>query len=361
MIETARVCIVDDNVIARETLADLLYPENYELLLIESGLNLLAQIDSLNPDVILLDVMMPELNGFDVCQRLKTHPKWQHVPIILVTALDSKDSLVRGLDAGADEFVSKPVNGSELRARVRSMLRVKQQYDALNAMLQLREDMANMLIHDMRAPLATIALHAGLMLQRQNLATNDLQALQTIQAELRHLESFINDMLLVAKIEHDKLLLKRNPCDLVQLIQQLVAQHELLARLHQIKLNVDMPARPLVLPIDETLFSRMLDNLLANALRFSPTGGTVTVRLGEVNEPATGLVRRIQVVDEGAGIPEEERRNVFDKFKIVSLKREGLSQIGLGLALCRMVAEAHGGQIYVMANEPHGAVFTVEF
>ncbi|MCA9965648.1 MAG: response regulator, partial [Anaerolineales bacterium] len=132
MIETARVCIVDDNVIARETLADLLYPENYELLLIESGLNLLAQIDSLNPDVILLDVMMPELNGFDVCQRLKTHPKWQHVPIILVTALDSKDSLVRGLDAGADEFVSKPVNGSELRARVRSMLRVKQQYDALN-------------------------------------------------------------------------------------------------------------------------------------------------------------------------------------------------------------------------------------
>lgn len=361
MIETARVCIVDDNVIARETLADLLYPENYELLLIESGLNLLTQIDSLNPDVILLDVMMPELNGFDVCQRLKTHPKWQHVPIILVTALDSKDSLVRGLDAGADEFVSKPVNGSELRARVRSMLRVKQQYDALNAMLQLREDMANMLIHDMRAPLATIALHAGLMLQRQNLATNDLQALQTIQAELRHLESFINDMLLVAKIEHDKLLLKRNPCDLVQLIQQLVAQHELLARLHQIKLNVDMPARPLVLPIDETLFSRMLDNLLANALRFSPTGGTVTVRLGEVNEPATGLVRRIQVVDEGAGIPEEERRNVFDKFKIVSLKREGLSQIGLGLALCRMVAEAHGGQIYVMANEPHGAVFTVEF
>ena len=361
MIETARVCIVDDNVIARETLADLLYPENYELLLIESGLNLLAQIDSLNPDVILLDVMMPELNGFDVCQRLKTHPKWQHVPIILVTALDSKDSLVRGLDAGADEFVSKPVNGSELRARVRSMLRVKQQYDALNAMLQLREDMANMLIHDMRAPLATIALHAGLMLQRQNLATNDLQALQTIQAELRHLESFINDMLLVDKIEHDKLLLKRNPCDLVQLIQQLVAQHELLARLHQIKLNVDMPARPLVLPIDETLFSRMLDNLLANALRFSPTGGTVTVRLGEVNEPATGLVRRIQVVDEGAGIPEEERRNVFDKFKIVSLKREGLSQIGLGLALCRMVAEAHGGQIYVMANEPHGAVFTVEF
>lgn len=361
MIETARVCIVDDNVIARETLADLLYPENYELLLIESGLNLLAQIDSLSPDVILLDVMMPELNGFDVCQRLKTHPKWQHVPIILVTALDSKDSLVRGLDAGADEFVSKPVNGSELRARVRSMLRVKQQYDALNAMLQLREDMANMLIHDMRAPLATIALHAGLMLQRQNLATNDLQALQTIQAELRHLESFINDMLLVAKIEHDKLLLKREPCDLVQLIQQLVAQHELLGRLHQIKLNVDMPARPLVLPIDETLFSRMLDNLLANALRFSPTGGTVTVRLGEVNEPATGLVRRIQVVDEGAGIPEEERRNVFDKFKIVSLKREGLSQIGLGLALCRMVAEAHGGQIYVTANEPHGAVFTVEF
>ncbi|MCA9996490.1 MAG: hybrid sensor histidine kinase/response regulator [Anaerolineales bacterium] len=361
MLETARVCIVDDNVIARETLADLLYPENYEMLLVESGLNLLAQIDSLNPDVILLDVMMPELNGFDVCHRLKNHPKWQHVPIILVTALDSKDSLVRGLDAGADEFVSKPVNGSELRARVRSMLRVKQQYDALNAMLQLREDMANMLIHDMRTPLAAIALQVGLVLKQQNLAAKDLQALQTVQSEVRHLESFINDMLLVAKMERDKLLLNREPCDLGQLVQQLVSRYELLAQLRQIKLVLDMPKRPLVMPIDETLFSRMLDNLLSNALKFSPTGGTITVCLHEVNEQAAGVVRRIQVSDEGSGIPEEERRNIFDKFKIVSLKREGLSQIGLGLALCRIVAEAHGGQIYVTANEPQGAVFTVEF
>lgn len=361
MMETARVCIVDDNVIARETLADLLYPENYELLLLESGLTLLARMESLKPDVILLDVMMPELNGFEVCQRLKAHPQWRHIPIILVTALDSKDSLVRGLDAGADEFVSKPVNGSELRARVRSMLRVKQQYDKLNVTLQLREDMASMLIHDMRTPLSTIALYTGLVLQRQNLAANDLQAMQTLQSEVRHLEALINDMLLLAKMEQDKLLLNLGPHDLCRLLQELVEQHALLAQLRQIHVNLELPASPLVANVDETLFSRMVDNLLANALKFSPTASTVTLRLWALDEQQTGLSFHIEVIDEGAGIPEEERRNIFDKFKIVSLKREGLSQIGLGLALCRLVAEAHGGQVYVTGNQPQGSVFTVEF
>lgn len=361
MIETARVCIVDDNLIARETLADLLYPENYELLLVESGVSLLSNLDHLQPDVILLDVMMPELNGFDVCQRLKGDPKWRHIPIILVTALDSKDSLVRGLDAGADEFVSKPVNGSELRARVRSMLRIKQQHDHLRATLQLREEMANMLIHDMATPLSTVALHTSSVLQRQHLAADDLQAMQAIQSELRQLESFINDMLLVTKMEGDKLLLHCDWYDLRGLIQRLVPHYEMLAQLRQVRLVVKLPERPLITEVDETLFSRMLDNLLSNALKSSPPGSQITVWLEEVTDTIAGSVYRIQVSDQGAGIPEEERRNVFDKFKIVSLKREGLSQIGLGLALCRMVAEAHGGQIYVTGNGSQGSVFTVEF
>ncbi|MEM7115111.1 MAG: response regulator [Chloroflexota bacterium] len=360
MEETPRVCIVDDNLIARETLADLLYPENYELLLIESGPSLLSRIDQLKPDVLLLDVMMPGMNGFEVCQRLRSQPKWQHIPIILVTALDSKDSLVRGLDAGADEFISKPVNGSELRARVRSMLRIKKQYDELHAILQLREDLAHMLIHDMRTPLSTISLYTGLILQRDNLALKDKEGMKNIQSEVRHLESFVNDMLLVAKMEQDKLILNRSEQDLSLLLAKVAEQHAQLAKLKNIMIVAETPQEKRPLSLDANLINRTLDNLLSNALKFSPDNSTIQICLTYFEPTEIGFSARIQVIDEGPGIPEDERRNIFDKFKIISLKQQGLSQIGLGLALCRQVVEAHGGQIYVASNTPKGAIFTVE-
>lgn len=360
MEETPRVCIVDDNLIARETLADLLYPENYELMLVESGPSLLARIDQIKPDVLLLDVMMPGMNGFEICQRLRSQPKWQHVPIIMVTALDSKDSLVRGLDAGADEFISKPVNGSELRARVRSMLRIKQQYDELLATLQLREDLAHMLIHDMRTPLATISLYTGLILQRNNLAIKDKEGMENIQSQVRHLESFVNDMLLVAKMEQDKLILNCSEQDLGILIGKTVYQYEQLANLKNITITTEIPQEKRPLSLDANLISRTLDNLLSNALKFSPAGSNIQVCLTYLEQAEVDLTARIQIIDQGPGIPEKERRNIFDKFKIISLKQQGLTQIGLGLALCRKVVEAHGGQIYVASNIPTGSVFTVE-
>jgi len=127
----ATILIVDDNTGARETFRGLLGGLGYNLGLACDGAEALDQIEALTPDLILLDVMMPKLDGFEVCQRLKTEPRWRHIPVILITALDSTEALVRGLEAGADDFLTKPVNGLELRARVRSMLRIKAQYDAL--------------------------------------------------------------------------------------------------------------------------------------------------------------------------------------------------------------------------------------
>lgn len=123
--EVARVLIVDDEPYARTTLEALLIPEGYTLAFAADGREALERLDAFQPDTILLDVMMPEMDGFSMCRQLKARKQWQHIPVILVTALDGKENLVRGLEAGADEFLTKPVNGLELRARVRSMLRVK--------------------------------------------------------------------------------------------------------------------------------------------------------------------------------------------------------------------------------------------
>ncbi|MGE5660490.1 MAG: response regulator [Actinomycetota bacterium] len=132
------ILLIDDEESIFEVIEGLLYREGYELTYVTSGLEALKRIDEIQPDVILLDLMMPEMDGIETCQRIKANQRWCHIPIIMVTALSSKEDLARSLEAGADDFLSKPVNSLELRARVRSMLRIKLQYDAIVATQRLR-------------------------------------------------------------------------------------------------------------------------------------------------------------------------------------------------------------------------------
>ncbi len=135
-IKKPTILIVDDEQFGRETLEDLLLSQPYHLAFAGNGAEALEKVTELKPSLILLDVMMPDMDGFEVCHRLKAEEQSRHIPIILVTALESKQDLAQGLEAGADDFLSKPVNGIELRARVRSMLRIKSQYDALTRQQQ---------------------------------------------------------------------------------------------------------------------------------------------------------------------------------------------------------------------------------
>jgi DNA-binding response OmpR family regulator len=133
-----RILIIDDEESIFEVIEGLLLREGYDLTYVSSGKEALNQIEEIQPDVILLDLMMPEMDGLETCQQIKANQRWCHIPIIMVTALSSKEDLARSLEAGADDFLSKPINSIEMRARVRSMLRIKLQYDALAATQQLR-------------------------------------------------------------------------------------------------------------------------------------------------------------------------------------------------------------------------------
>jgi two-component system sensor histidine kinase/response regulator len=363
------ILIVDDEPMARQMLQALLAREGYDLALAASGPEALARLDELGPDVILLDVMMPDMDGFQVCQRLKTDERWRHIPIILVTALDTKEDLARGLDAGADEFLTKPVSPLELRARVRSMLRTKEQYDELEETLHLREDLVRMTMHDMGTFLTSITLLTELLLKRSTIAPDTIapeyvEEIEEIHTHVQRLNSLLNDMLIVAKMEAGKLILNRSRVDMSQLVLAVERNHSVIAQTRGVDLVIDLPEESRQILLDANLFQRVLDNLIANALKFSPAGSTVTLRVEYPEaEPGSQLQEprvRIQVLDEGPGIAEAHRDRIFDKFEIVALKREGVSQFGLGLAFCKMVVKAHEGRIFVEANEPRGAVFTVE-
>jgi signal transduction histidine kinase len=357
------VLIVDDESFARDVMEGFLYLDGYELLFATSGVEALTNMESIKPDVILLDVMMPVIDGFEVCRRLKADERWQHIPIILVTALVNKEDLITGFEAGANDFLRKPVSELELRARVRSMMRIKQQYDQLEATLRLREDLAGMIVHDIRVPLSAILGYSELLMFKNSDSPEKLVELREIRTQARNLDSFLNDLLILAKIEAGQPLLNRSQVEVERLIQQVEQTHKIIAQSKGIKLVFELPAESRRVWLDINMFQRLLDNLISNALKFSPAQSTVTVRVEYPEmkmEASSESHLRVQVLDEGPGIALQHQDSIFEKFEIVTLKHRGVPQVGLGLAFCKMVAEAHGGRIFVEPNKPVGSIFTVE-
>jgi signal transduction histidine kinase len=365
MEQKSTILVVDDEPMAHDIIEGYLFREGYELAFATSGLEALTFLDQQLPDVILLDVMMPDMDGLEVCQQLKTSERFRHIPIILITALGSKEDLASGIEAGADDFLAKPVNDLELRARVRSLLRIKKQYDELQAALRLREDLARMIVHDMRTPLTAILGFSDLLQFKGNLSAEDLEEVKMISNNALRLNSFLNDMLIVAKMEEaGQLILNRTLADVNHLVRQVHEDQALVASLKKINIELDLPSESRPVSLDANLFQRVLDNLLSNAVKFSPVESTVIVRVDypeATSEPLPAEAKlRIRVLDEGPGIDQEHRDRIFDKFEVVELKRSDTRQIGLGLVFCKMVVEAHQGRIFVEDNMPAGSVFTVE-
>ena len=359
MAPRSKILIVDDELTMRRQLASMLATEDYEITLLASGTELLEKLPEIMPDLIILDLMLPELDGFEICRRLKSNNQFQHIPIILVTVLDAKTALPQGVGAGADDFLQKPVSKVELRARVRSMLRIKRQYDELEATLKMREELSNMIVHDMSSPIVSVLLHATLMEDKVTDAEL-LEHLKMIRMAADRLDSFTNDMLMLAKMEQSKLRLNPTLVDINQLILDAEKHFKVIANYKGIHLQITLPDSPLNISIDGNLFRRVIANLLANALQYSPNDTTVTVTLAAREKPDGKPHFCMQIIDQGSGIPTEYRLRIFEKFEVIDLKKKGIAQIGLGLTFCKMAVDAHGGKIYVESNQPQGSIFIVE-
>ncbi|TAE60848.1 MAG: hybrid sensor histidine kinase/response regulator [Nostocales cyanobacterium] len=355
MNKPAQILIIDDEPDNFDVIDALLDREGYELSYVANGEEALSLLKVFLPDVILLDVMMPQMNGIEFCQQFKSNSRWKHIPVIMVTALNSKEDLSQCIAAGADDFISKPVNGTELRSRVRSMLRIKQQYDSLQEALQLREDLSNMIVHDLRNPLTSIILAAE-MLRIGNLSPErQHQKSHQILAAGQQLQSMIDSLLLMAKLDSGKLVLQRTNVDLSELCLSAASDFQTIISHKNLELVTELPHPGYSIKIDRHLFRRVIDNLLSNAIKFTKPNTKIVLH-AEYTTPGKA---KIQVADSGPGVKEELRQVIFEKYEIGSFKKAA-SQIGLGLAFCKMTVEAHGGKINVESNQPQGAIFTVE-
>ncbi|NEO29950.1 MAG: response regulator [Symploca sp. SIO3C6] len=350
------VLVVDDEPNGFEVIEALLFREGYNLSYSASGLEALKVLDEVKPDVILLDVMMPEFDGIETCIRIKSNQGWCHIPIIMVTALNSKEDLAQCLDAGADDFIGKPITGLELKARVRSMLRIKKQHDSLQATLKLREDMSHMIVHDLRNPLASIVMSCEILQQTQ-LQEKQLRKAEQIFKSAQRLQSLADDLLMMAKLESGKINIKRDLVNLNELEQEVVSDFLSIAQQKNIELVSHLPESGNTIPLDLNLFRRVFDNLISNAIKFSPSDSQITLQVDYPRDTKTQAI--IRIADAGPGIHQHLRKSIFDKYEVGNLMA-GVSQIGLGLAFCKMAVEAHGGRIFVEDNQPRGSVFTVE-
>ncbi len=196
MSDKKTILIVDDDVSSRDILAAILFNEDYRLEFAADGQELLEKAEAFVPDAVLLDVIMPDMNGFEACRRLKAKEEFRNIPVIMISVLNDKDDMIQGFESGADDFMSKPVNGPELRARIRAVLRIKARYDEIKTELRLRENLGSMIMRDMKHSLNPI-LEADRILEKY---ISDSEALKEISEAAHRIHRSISHMLMLTKI-----------------------------------------------------------------------------------------------------------------------------------------------------------------
>ena len=352
------VLVVDDEPANFDVIEILLFKEGYELHHRDNGADAIASLESINPDLILLDVMMPDIDGIEVCQKLKTDRQWQHIPIIIVTALSDKEDLARCIDAGADDFISKPINSTELRARVRSMLRIKSQYDHIQQTIMLREEMMQTIVHDLRNPLIGILLGCD-SLKVLDLPDRAKKRIAQIGQTIEQMRLLVDDILTIGRIEANKLILNHTKFDITEIAKLVIADFETISTNKQIQILGEFPSQPAYIFGDMHLIRRVLANLVDNALKFSPHQSSIILRVEFLPQnPDRQDLIKIEVIDYGIGISPEQKQVIFEKYEVGNIVM-GISQIGLGLSFCKMMIEAHQGVISVTNNQPNGSIFTI--
>lgn len=354
----ASLLLVDDTPANLQLLTSMLRERGYRIRPVTSGEQALKAIEAEAPDLILLDITMPGIDGYEVCRRLKADPRWRDLPVLFISALNQADDKLRAFQAGGVDYVSKPFQFEEVDARVRTHLALRQQRLSLQESLarqqeleRLKERLTQMVAHDMRSPLLGIQLTLGLLRDSapdpasRHLADNGLQASAT-------LVEMINQMLDYSRMKAGQLKLEPRRCDLVSLCNEALAP--LRPLLASRRLTLQAPSS-VVARVDAALTQRVICNLVGNAIKFSPNeGGEITVRISR-NPVAAQLV----VADNGVGIAPEHHARIFEEFGQVDGPGRKLGH-GLGLFFVKMVVEAHRGRIQVDSAPGRGSTFTVE-
>ncbi len=360
---TGRVLIVDDQEPNRLLLTEILGLSGHQTEVAASGPEALTKVIEWEPDLVLLDVHMPGMDGFEVCRRLRGESRTASLPIILVTSLDHREHRLKGIAAGANDYLTKPIDRTDLVLRVRNALHMRRlhqevanQYRALKQLERQRDSLVHMIAHDLRSPLTGITAYLELVEVQLTKAghTEVIADVREARDNARMLSEMVSDMLDVSRFEDGAMPLKLVAVDLREVVGKAVAAIRWATGPVEVEfLPPDHPVRGLA---DERVTERVVANLVGNAAKHTPKGKRVRVEV--INQDHRPSVR---VIDCGPGIPAEYHDRIFEKFGQVEggARMPGRSS-GLGLTFCRLAVEAQGGQIGLRSEVGAGSTFWFE-
>jgi two-component system, sensor histidine kinase and response regulator len=356
------ILVADDTAENLRLLTNMLGNKGFEIRPVTSGRQALQAAERSAPDLILLDITMPEMDGYEVCRRLKEQAALRDIPVIFLTALTETADKLKAFGIGGVDYISKPFQIDEVlaRARVHIALRRAQKelaesYERLRELEKVRDHLVHLIVHDMRSPLSVIMgnLEYIQMLLADAPSTDIADAVDAAAKGVRNLTGMTNDLLDVSKLEEGKMPLKLESCDVVALAREVAEGISKLDPTRTITVDGDAPVRA---SCDAGIVRRIFQNLLSNAIKHTPDGSSVRVTAAEARDKI-----RVSVIDSGRGVPPEAREKIFEKFGAVETRTDRkYHSVGLGLAFCKLAVEAHGGKIGVDGGEKGGSVFWFE-
>jgi two-component system sensor histidine kinase/response regulator len=356
--DRGRVLVADDETMHRQLLCETLRGAGHEVVEAADGVEAVDVAHRRQPDVILLDVVMPRRSGLDACRLIKQDPSLARVPVLLVTAQCAPKDRLAGLEAGADDFLSKPLDTRVAVLRVTNSMRSKKMHDQvlqdvarLKHMERLKDNLSQMIVHDLRGPLVGIAGYLELLERKTDGSEAALRLLHSAGDCADRLLRMVSDLLDVSRLEEGKMPLVLRRAHVAELVMQ---ARELLGQ--ESRIHVQTTAEVQTVACDADLVRRVIVNLVGNALKFSRSDRIVLVAVsGHPNSV------RIEVRDQGHGIAPDQLELVFDKFAQVEARSAGhVHSSGLGLTFCKLAVEAHGGRIGVLSDLGRGSTFWFE-
>lgn len=362
----SKILVVDDDRLNARILTSILRPEGYTVADVDSGEAAIEQYDTFKPDLVLLDVMMPGINGFETCRRLRALYGDNLAPVIFITAKNESEDVVEGLAAGGVDYLPKPFRPKEALARIRVHLQnrlLNAQQTRLVAQLSHANAAKNRLLgmaaHDLRNPLASIRALAEFLSDGTvgTLTADQLDLVKNIHDASQSMLSLVNELLDFSVVESGELTIKPAPTAVVDLLTKSVYLNNITAARKGTRILLEPGDADRRLLIDADKVRQVIDNLLSNAIKFSPPNSTVTLRTEDTAAHYAILVR-----DQGPGVPEGERDKLFQDFGRTSVRPTGGEQsTGLGLAICKKIMESHGGSIAAENQPTGGCIFKITF
>lgn len=366
------VLVVDDSPTMRRVLASILVGNGYRVFLEESGAQAIARAETEPPDIFLVDVEMPEMDGFELCEQLKSRPVLRDIPVIFISAHTDRFDKIRAFGVGAADYVTKPFDIDEVQARIRTHVELRrlhirqaeqnallrEQNEQLKALEKLRDDLTHMMVHDLRNPLTCIYGFLKLLdIRGRPLLPPDLgECIESSLGSTQDLIEMVTSLLDINKFEAGAMRLDLETCNLAAVATEVVTRSEGLRQ--ERVLTVEMrPEDEVTALADAVLMRRVLTNIVGNALKFTDAR---TGRIGLTFKPNHERIR-IEVADNGPGIPEEWHDKIFEKFGQVGMRSQRKKYTtGLGLTFCKLAVEAHGGAIGVHSTVGVGTTFWLE-